>query len=167
MQRVSMLILVFSVIGFQSCGDEKEKKLLNTDQQSTIQDSLHKSLPNDVDSIFPIKKVGAIAPKFKLKIDSHAEEFDPNTTIYLETGEGQVEVAAISGEGALINHDEYAEMNIPKQAIQACGAWWAGAGEYFYVIKNASGGFEVYRGWLDEYQSKKDYHWKKIDLNLH
>jgi|GEM_PF-1131592 len=167
MRLIGIVSVIIVLISFQSCGDEAEKSSLKIDAADSKLDSLDKSSLRTVDSIKPVKNDRSVSPKFKLKVDSHAEEFDPNTTIYLENGADQIEVAAISGEGNLIGREEFSDMDIPKQAIQACGAWWAGAGEYFYVIRNASGDLEVYRGWLDEYQTKKDYHWKKIDLNLH
>lgn len=54
----------------------------------------------------------------------------------------------------------YAQYEIPKNALNACGGWWAGAGEYFYIIRE--GNFlKVYEGWQDETQEDEGYHWKE------
>jgi hypothetical protein len=35
-----------------------------------------------------------------------------------------------------IKKEDYKNYQIPANAFDACGGWWAGAGEYFYIIKN-------------------------------
>ena len=54
----------------------------------------------------------------------------------------------------------YHQYDIPKKALQACGGWWAGAGEYFYVIREGDR-LKVYEGWQDETQEDEGYHWKE------
>jgi hypothetical protein len=56
---------------------------------------------------------------------------------------------------------EYASHDIPSSAIDACGGWWAGAGDYFYLIEK-NNRLLVYQGWLDEGQEDESYHWKKV-----
>ncbi len=56
---------------------------------------------------------------------------------------------------------EYASHDIPSSAIDACGGWWAGAGDYFYLIEK-NNHLLVYQGWLDEGQEDQSYHWKKV-----
>ena len=56
---------------------------------------------------------------------------------------------------------EYASHDIPSSAIDACGGWWAGAGDYFYLIEK-NNRLLVYQGWLDEGQEDQSYHWKKV-----
>jgi hypothetical protein len=56
---------------------------------------------------------------------------------------------------------EYASHEIPANAIDACGGWWAGAGDYFYLIEK-NNQLHVFQGWLDEGQDDESYHWKKV-----
>lgn len=57
---------------------------------------------------------------------------------------------------------EYKDMQVPAEAIAACGAWYAGGGDYYYLIKK-NNLVEVYHGWLDEGQSDEGYHWEKVN----
>jgi len=54
----------------------------------------------------------------------------------------------------------YDQYDIPKKALHACGGWWAGAGEYFYAIREGDR-LKVYEGWQDETQEDEGYHWKE------
>lgn len=56
---------------------------------------------------------------------------------------------------------EYKRYEIPDTAIAACGGWWAGAGDYYYVAMQ-DGKPVVFEGWQDESQTEKGYHWKQI-----
>lgn len=63
-----------------------------------------------------------------------------------------------------INKSTFGDYEIPSNAISACGGWWAGAGDYFYTIKNINGGIDVFVGWQDEGQLENDdtsFHWKR------
>ena len=56
---------------------------------------------------------------------------------------------------------QYADMQIPDLAVAACGGWYAGGGDYYYLLAD-SDGVEVYHGYLDEEQTDEGYHWEKI-----
>lgn len=63
-----------------------------------------------------------------------------------------------------IDKSEFSNYEIPSNAISACGGWWAGAGDYFYTVKNENGEIEVFFGWQDEGQIENDdtsFHWKR------
>ena len=55
---------------------------------------------------------------------------------------------------------EYKTYEIPDDAISACGGWWAGAGDYYYITMK-DGKPLVFEGWQDESQKEKGYHWKE------
>lgn len=63
-----------------------------------------------------------------------------------------------------IEKEKYAEMQIPADAIEACGGWFAGGGDYFYVI-NQNGRAVVYQGFLEEQQTDEGYHWRVYKPN--
>lgn len=57
----------------------------------------------------------------------------------------------------------YKTYEIPDSAIAAGGGWYAGAGDYYYVIMQ-DGKAVVFEGWQDESQTEKGYHWKQLKL---
>lgn len=59
-----------------------------------------------------------------------------------------------------IPQEAFEGYQIPKDAISACGGWWAGGGDYFYSKLSANGKVEVYIGWQDEGQEDDGYHWE-------
>lgn len=64
-----------------------------------------------------------------------------------------------------MTRSEYEKNNIPADAIIALGGWWAGSGDYYYLVLR--GGKPVlYAGWQDEQQTDEGYHWeeKKLDV---
>jgi len=60
-----------------------------------------------------------------------------------------------------ITKSDYKRYEIPDSAIAACGGWYAGAGDYYYVVMQ-NGKPLVFEGWQDESQQEKGYHWKQI-----
>lgn len=56
--------------------------------------------------------------------------------------------------------ESFESYEIPKNALSACGGWWAGGGDYFYSILGKDGSIEVYFGWQDEEQEDDGYHWE-------
>jgi hypothetical protein len=84
---------------------------------------------------------------------------NPQTEITVQIGNKQVAIDSILGSAQYYNKENYKEMGIPDNAVSACGAWWAGAGDYYYMIKTDKG-VAVYQGWQDEQQEDAGYHWK-------
>lgn len=60
-----------------------------------------------------------------------------------------------------ISRSQYAIYEIPDNAIAASGGWWAGEGEYFYIVWR-DGKCVVFEGWRAEKQEDEGYHWKEI-----
>jgi len=60
-----------------------------------------------------------------------------------------------------ITKESYQQYGIPKDALAACGGWWAGAGDYFYVVLR-NGKPVVFAGWQDEGQEDDGYHWEEV-----
>lgn len=71
-------------------------------------------------------------------------------------------IKKIAGNAELIKTNRYREKGIPSQANDACGAWWAGSGTYFYIVKSLNQ-YVLYEGWQEEGQEGFDFHWKKIN----
>ncbi|MBB3842097.1 hypothetical protein FHS57_006126 [Runella defluvii] len=89
------------------------------------------------------------------------ENDNPAAIVYVQFANKMTQIAKITGNAELVDKKEFAEKGIPKNAIAACGAWWAGAGDYFYLLKTPKG-IAIYKGWQDEGQQDKGYHWTKL-----
>jgi len=83
----------------------------------------------------------------------------PRTDVMLSVDGNMTKLQTISGEGQVYNKELYKSMGIPADALSACGAWWAGGGDYFYVVAR-DGKPVVYQGWQDEGQKKSGYNWE-------
>ena len=91
--------------------------------------------------------------KVNFEIITNTSDEIPTSDISISIGSEKMFIETISGEASIMN-----EIG-GKNSITACGAWWAGAGDYFYVAPSDKG-FTVFKGWTDEEQEMEDYHWK-------
>ena len=99
----------------------------------------------------------------KLNVQKMAEnsEGTPQSIFLLDIDGKQTSIDTVAGEAALIDSAEYANLEIPKETLVAYKAWWAGAGDYFYLVKNGNS-YSIFQGWEDEEQEDKGLHWQKI-----
>lgn len=96
--------------------------------------------------------------------DMGVDSFDiPHTDVYLYVDGKETKIKSVNSCSD-IPKDNYLQYEIPKEAVKACGGWWAGAGDYFYVVLR-NGKPVVYAGWLDEGQEDKGYHWEELAMN--
>lgn len=95
------------------------------------------------------------------------DEYDnPHSQVFLQLNNDRIKIADISACD-IINGDSFAQYQIPAEALAACGGWWAGAGDYFYAIREGNH-IKVMKGWQDESQTDQGYHYelaKDIDLS--
>ena len=52
-----------------------------------------------------------------------------------------------------------------QEAIDACGGWWAGAGDYLYLVSNGDDNYTVMQGEMHEEKETNDYDYKMV-INL-
>ena len=74
-----------------------------------------------------------------------------------------VKISTVIGFLEIIQPDEFANYQIPENAIAARGGWYAGGGDYFYYIEE-NGNFLIYKGWQDEVQEDSGFHWEKFKV---
>lgn len=95
-------------------------------------------------------------------VESLPDTFDmPKSVVHVQIGDQKIEVATITGQVQIFNQEEMADF--PDNAVSACGAWWAGAGEYFYIASNVDG-WKIYKGWMEETQEDEGYHWELLQV---
>lgn len=92
-------------------------------------------------------------------ISSNPEEM-PQFEVSLEIGD-KIQILDSISACKTFTKEEYAQHEIPANALSACGGWWAGAGDYLYVIEENKA-FIVMQGWQDEQQEDKGYHYKEM-----
>lgn len=84
----------------------------------------------------------------------------PHFDVYLSAEGKETKIKSINACAEIAKAD-YASHEIPADALSACGGWWAGAGDYYYVVMK-DGKPVVFEGWQEEGQKDKGYHWKEI-----
>lgn len=78
------------------------------------------------------------------------DEVSPKAAVYALVRENKIKIGEIvTGECMLILPSDYANYKIPAEALSAAGGWWAGSGDYFYIIE-AETEYVVMKGELDE-----------------
>ena len=102
-----------------------------------------------------------IDAKFIINNTYNDDSGNPSTNIELSFDGKLINISKVTGNAWLIDKNDFINLDIPKNALSACGAWYAGSGNYFYVIASKEG-LIVYQGWQDEEQEDQGYHWKKV-----
>lgn len=88
-------------------------------------------------------------------------EYGPLTTIKVLSNGAEYLVDEVAGSANIIDQFEYEAMGIPGDALSACGAWWAGGGDYFY-LRVSTDQLIVYGGWIEEMAPEDEgYHWEE------
>jgi len=159
----SLVIALFigSLILF-SCGDNSEKVKTEAVEKA-IKNEKKTSVFQDNEGNNELNTDATVVHEASLMIKNLPENDmgNPSSDISLKYNGKIMKLANIMGNASLYEKAEFEEKEIPKDALTACGAWWAGAGDYFYVIPTKKG-VAVYQGWQDEGQEDAGYHWKKL-----
>lgn len=94
----------------------------------------------------------AITPTLICKEIRNADENpeSPFSEVYVRFGDYQLKVADVS-VCLSMDKSEYASQNIPDTALSAVGGWWAGAGDYFYLIADGNN-YRILHKAVDEMQ---------------
>jgi hypothetical protein len=90
----------------------------------------------------------------------------PRNEVFLQLGNSKVKIADVLACDVIAPGD-YEMHQIPKEALHAVGGWWAGGGDYFYVIVE-NGNYVVKQGAVDEMQEDNSYGYKTVvtfDMN--
>ena len=152
-RNVALSLLFFTVVLFLvSCGGKNDKKKETTttpDSSNSVNNIPAETAKSDV-KLFCINKgedsLGT--PHFNVMLSVNGKEFKIKTI----NGCGDIPLA------------EYKTYDIPAEAVSACGGWWAGAGDYYYVVIR-NGKPSLFEGWMDETQKEPGRHWKEIPYN--
>ena len=83
---------------------------------------------------------------------------NPMSEIYVQYKEKKIKINTHSGSANIVDKSEF-YLGVPNTAISACGGWWAGAGDYYYIVPSVKG-LALYHGWQDEGQEDEGFHWE-------
>ena len=92
--------------------------------------------------------------------DPNQEPGYPQNEVFLYLAESKVKVADILA-CEKIDPNQYGDHQIPKNAIAAVGGWWAGSGDYVYIVEE-DGNFVVKKGEIFEEQTDDSYHYETV-----
>lgn len=142
---------------FTACGNE------NANKEEEQFDSASEKVRGDstVDSTSNQNSNARMSSEVNFVITKNESDENPTSTIELSVNGIISPVSKISGNADFIPNADFKSKEIPENAIAACGGWWAGAGDYFYVVKTDNK-LVIYQGWQDEGQNDEGYHWKKM-----
>ncbi len=92
--------------------------------------------------------------------DPNMEADAPRHEVYLQIGSSKIKVADILN-CEILAKEFYEQNQIPPAAIAAVGGWWAGAGDYLYIIEE-NGNYVVKKGFTGEELQNNDFGYKTI-----
>lgn len=84
----------------------------------------------------------------------------PETEVFLQLAENKTKVADVM-DCEIILPKQFAEYDIPKNAISAVGGWWAGSGDYLYILEE-DGEYVIKKTQVDEMQPDSAYQYQEV-----
>lgn len=153
-------LFLLAAFAFTACGNENAGNEEKFDSASAKVSGDSIAVP-PADSALNQKSNARMISEVNFVITKNESDENPTSTIELSAGGNLNPVSKISGSAELIAKADYKSKDIPENAIAACGGWWAGAGDYFYVVA-ADNKLVIFQGWQDEGQTDEGYHWKKM-----
>lgn len=105
----------------------------------------------------------AAAPiNVQLLCESTSEsEDDPHHAVFAVISDSKAKIAEVS-VCDVIPTDNYAQYQIPADALAAVGGWWAGMGEYIYAQRNSDGSVSFYAGSAGESEEESALAYRNI-----
>lgn len=144
----SINILFFFVLSsFLACNNPNtsQEEAEQTDTTATSQTEEKPSPLKAVEASLSCRDIStedSVYPQFEVNLDVNGQN------MVLDT---------INACGVFTRQD-YEQYEIPPTALTACGGWYAGAGDYFYLVRDQDR-LMVMQGWQDEGQEDEGYHY--------
>lgn len=151
---ITLLLLCSTSCLIISCSSNSDKSKVKEEKEIVsppTRDTLSTATPKE--------ETVKIDAKFSFVVEGMDEE-SPSSAISVNVNGKKTKLTTVSVPVDSYSKENFKEMGIPENALDACGGWWAGAGDYFYLVATETGVI-VFRGWQDEGQEDDGYHWKK------
>ncbi len=107
-----------------------------------------------------VAQTNKVQAKFTFKSYPEDANGTPYSDIFLNFGKKIAKIDKVTGNADITDPNLYAKNKIPKTALSACGSWWAGTGDYYYVVQEKNK-LVIYKGWQAEEQTDRGFHWKR------
>ncbi len=142
MKKILLLLLAFTLL--HACTDSSTNKEEKQDTTTIKDTNTNLSVENRAEE----------QVNLKWKINrGEDEDLNPVADIYLKVNGKKFTIEEkVIGPFGEVPKDRYDTQNIPDDALTACGSFWAGLMQTFYVKKNENK-IEVYKIYQDEGQS--------------
>jgi len=122
-QLIILFVLAFFVF---FCQNQENTANTQTSENQTSTDAASPAVST------PKKEI----PFFTIRSSSNDDTENPKSEIYLSISGNEIDIQEAVVACEQIKKADYSNYKIPAEAIDACGGWWAGTGEYFYIIEN-------------------------------
>ena len=80
---------------------------------------------------------------------------EPLYAVYAIVEDGKVKIAE-TNVCETLDKEQWADYEIPAEALTAAGGWWAGGGDYFYAIQKGEE-IQILQAFIDESQAEVPY----------
>ena len=109
------------------------------------------------------KNLSSTPPKLSLvcQAETSMMEGAPAHSVHLMFNEKKIKLADILA-CETFKKESYAQYQMPTDALEACGGWWAGAGEYFYLYQKTNGNYAVNYGQMYEEKETGKYDYTEL-----
>ncbi|HTF03437.1 MAG TPA: hypothetical protein VK826_05400 [Bacteroidia bacterium] len=155
MNRSKILSLCSAALLLLGCSNDQS---VSGDNDTSANKSVHGATDDDASRM----NTARMTANFTFEEIHPVEDSEfPRSIISVEFGDKIIPVDTVSGTADFYPKAEYKQMEVPDNALAVCGAWYAGAGDYFYLVPTENG-LAVYVGFQDEEQGDDDYHWKLL-----
>ena len=144
--RLTLILFIFSAFLFACNSDTGTSDQAQSEETSNMENAGEHPVPFFV-------------------IESYQDSLgNPKSTVNLNVSNKKLKIADVMA-CEKIEPKDYERYQIPKEAIDACGGWWAGAGDYFYLISNGDDNYTVMQGEMHEEKETNNYDYKMV-MNL-
>ena len=139
---------------------EQEREVEAPEQDTTATVILYDSTGIAGDSVIVPRQRTTFEVKLDCRLVSPADADNPLFEVALITFSKRVPLDTIHACNNF-TEDDFAAIEIPSRAISACGGWYQGVGEYFYLTEDNSD-LVVSYAWLKEEQTTNRYPYREV-----
>jgi hypothetical protein len=142
-----MCYIVAVTLSLASCGSSESVANIDSSLQQNVDDQLTLQ-DNQMRASFVM--------------DTYEDSMEiPHTKVSVDYNDTRTSLDPMLCAGTQYDKAQMKDMEIPDDAIFAVGGWYAGGGDYYYIIPTSTG-IAVYKGYQDEQQEDAGYHWEKF-----
>ncbi len=93
--------------------------------------------------------------------NSSTDPLNPNNAVYLVVNDIEYQIGSTK-TCERINKSEFDDFSIPASAVDACGGWWAGSGNYFFINQTEDGKYWIYEATANEKMQSKNFEYETL-----